>query len=125
MNSSAQKKTNIFYLIFIFLLMVLLAILTYTWSAKRTELNNCTNKNLMLQSDLEGMNQMLEGYVGNISSDLKKDLKKKTRALLLLNLLQLQQLKQKLMPLSLKQKLMPLPLLSLKQKLMLLLLLLK
>ena len=75
MNSSAQKKTNIFYLIFIFLLMVLLAILTYTWSTKRTELNNCTNKNLMLQSDLEGMNQMLEGYVGNISSDLKKDLK--------------------------------------------------
>ena len=63
MNSSAQKKTNIFYLIFIFLLMVLLAILTYTWSTKRTELNNCTNKNLILQSDLEGMNQMLEGYV--------------------------------------------------------------
>jgi murein DD-endopeptidase MepM/ murein hydrolase activator NlpD len=75
MTSSAQKKTNIFYFIFIFLLMILLAILTYKWSTKRTELNNCTNKNLILQSDLEGMNQMLKGYVGNISSDLKKDLK--------------------------------------------------
>ena len=55
--------------------MVLLAILTYMWSTKRTELNNCSNENLFLKSDMEGMNQMLEGYVGNISSDLKKDFK--------------------------------------------------
>ena len=55
--------------------MVLLAILTYMWSTKRTELNNCANENLLLKSDMEGMNQMLEGYVGNISSDLKKDFK--------------------------------------------------
>jgi hypothetical protein len=55
--------------------MVLLAILTYMWSTKRTELNNCSNENLLLKSDMEGMNQMLEGYVGNISSDLKKDFK--------------------------------------------------
>ena len=55
--------------------MVLLAVLTYMWSTKRTELNNCSNENLLLKSDMEGMNQMLEGYVGNISSDLKKDFK--------------------------------------------------
>ena len=75
MNDSAQKKSNGFYLIIILLLMVLLAILTYMWSTKRTELNNCSNENLLLKSDMEGMNQMLEGYVGNISSDLKKDFK--------------------------------------------------
>ena len=75
MNDSAPKKSNGFYLICILLLMVLLAILTYMWSTKRTELNNCSNENLLLKSDMEGMNQMLEGYVGNISSDLKKDFK--------------------------------------------------
>ena len=75
MNDSEQKKSNGFYLICILLLMVLLAILTYIWSSKRTELNNCSNENLLLKSDMEGMNQMLEGYVGNISSDLKKDFK--------------------------------------------------
>jgi len=75
MNDSEQKKSNGFYLICILLLMVLLAILTYMWSTKRTELNNCSNENLLLKSDMEGMNQMLEGYVGNISSDLKKDFK--------------------------------------------------
>jgi len=84
MNNSAIKKTNVFYLLFIFLLMVLLAILTYMWSSKRQELNNCTKKNLVLESDmdsikrdLKGMSQMLDDYLdgGNISSDLKKDLK--------------------------------------------------
>jgi len=84
MNNSAIKKTNVFYLLFIFLLMVLLAILTYMWSTKRQELNNCTKKNLVLESDmdsikrdLKGMSQMLDDYLdgGNISSDLKKDLK--------------------------------------------------
>ena len=75
MNDSAQKKSNGFYLICILLLMVLLAILTYMWSTKRTELNNCANENLLLKSDMEGMNKMLEVYVGNISSDLKKDFK--------------------------------------------------
>ena len=75
MDVITQKKSNGFYLILILALMVLLAVLTYMWSTKRTELNNCSNQNLLLKSDMEGMNQMLEGYVGNISSDLKKDFK--------------------------------------------------
>ena len=75
MNDSAQKKTNGFYLILILFLMGSLAVLSYMWSTKRTELNNCSNENLLLKSDMEGMNLMLEGYVGNISSDLKKDFK--------------------------------------------------
>ena len=75
MDAITPKKSNGFYLILILALMVLLAVLTYMWSTKRTELNNCSNENLLLKSDMEGMNQMLEGYVGNISSDLKKDFK--------------------------------------------------
>lgn len=72
---NANKQKNGFYLILILLLLGLAAILSYMWASKRTELNNCTNKNLILQSDMEGMNKMLEGYVGNISKDLKNDLK--------------------------------------------------
>lgn len=76
MDAITPKKSNGFYLILILALMVLLAVLTYMWSTKRTELNNCSNENLLLKSDMEGMNQMLDGYVGNISNDLKKDFKK-------------------------------------------------
>ena len=75
MDAITPKKTNGFYLILILVLMGSLAVLSYMWSTKRTELNNCSNENLLLKSDMEGMNQMLEGYVGNISSDLKKDFK--------------------------------------------------
>jgi len=75
MDAITPKKSNGFYLILILVLMGLLAVLSYMWSTKRTELNNCSNENLLLKSDMEGMNQMLEGYVGNISSDLKKDFK--------------------------------------------------
>ena len=75
MDAITPKKSNGFYLILILFLMGSLAVLSYMWSTKRTELNNCSNENLLLKSDMEGMNQMLEGYVGNISSDLKKDFK--------------------------------------------------
>jgi len=75
MDAITPKKSNGFYLILILVLMGSLAVLSYMWSTKRTELNNCSNENLLLKSDMEGMNQMLEGYVGNISSDLKKDFK--------------------------------------------------
>ena len=75
MDAITPKKSNGFYLILILFLMGSLAVLSYMWSTKRTELNNCSNENLLLKSDMEGMNLMLEGYVGNISSDLKKDFK--------------------------------------------------
>ena len=75
MDAITPKKSNGFYLILILFLMGSLAVLSYMWSTKRTELNNCSNENLLLKSDMEGMNLMLEGYVGNLSSDLKKDFK--------------------------------------------------
>jgi hypothetical protein len=43
------------------------------WSSKNSQLNDCSNENKLLKSDMAGMDQMMEGYVGNLSSDLKTD----------------------------------------------------
>ena len=75
MDSEKSKSSNGFYLICIFILLVGMAFLTYMWSSKRTELSNCTNENLVLKSDMDGMNKMMAGYVGNLSNDLKTDFK--------------------------------------------------
>ncbi len=73
MEGNVKKNSNAIYLIIILVLMILLAYLSYQWANKRKELNDCKNRNIVLQSDIEGMNKMMEGYVGDISSDLKKD----------------------------------------------------
>ena len=70
-----SKSSNALYLGIIFILLIGMAIMTYLWSGKRTELNNCTNEKLTLKSDMQGMNEMMEGYVGNMSNDLKTDFK--------------------------------------------------
>ena len=70
-----KKSSNGVFMIIIFLLLGGLAVMSYMWSAKRTELNNCSNENLTLKSDMQGMNDMMQGYVGNISNDIKKDFK--------------------------------------------------
>jgi len=75
MDSEKSKSSNGFYLICIFILLVGMAFLTYMWSSKRTELSNCINENLVLKSDMDGMNKMMAGYVGNLSNDLKTDFK--------------------------------------------------
>ena len=70
-----KKNSNGVFMIIIFLLLGGLAVMSYMWSTKRTELNNCSNENLTLKSDMQGMNDMMQGYVGNISNDIKKDFK--------------------------------------------------
>ncbi len=74
-EQETNKSSNGLYLGIIFILLVGMAVMTYLWSGKRTALNNCSNENLALQSDINGMNQMMEGYVGNMSKDLKTDFK--------------------------------------------------
>jgi hypothetical protein len=49
--------------------------MAYLWSSKNGQLNECMNENKTLNSDMEGMNEMLSGYLGNMSNDLKKDFK--------------------------------------------------
>ena len=70
-----QKKSNGAYLAVIFILLIALAFMSYLWSSKNGELTKAMNDNKTLQSDMKGMNEMLSGYVGNMSNDLKTDFK--------------------------------------------------
>jgi chromosome segregation ATPase len=62
-----------------FTLLVALGIVSSLWSKKNKELNVCSNENTLLKSDMEGMNQMMSGYVENMSKDLKTDFKNMLR----------------------------------------------
>jgi hypothetical protein len=55
--------------------LIALGAMAFLWSRKNAELNACTNQNTLLVSDMNGMNDMMSGYVGNMSNDLKKDFK--------------------------------------------------
>lgn len=70
-----KKNNNILYYAIIGILLLGLAAMVFLWTNKRSELNACENDNLILKSDMESMNQMLEGYVGGLSNDLKTDFK--------------------------------------------------
>lgn len=74
-ESETKKSSNLVFIIIIFLLLGGMGAMSYLWSNKRTELNNCTNENNVLKSDMKGMNDMMQGYVGNMSNDLKTDFK--------------------------------------------------
>ena len=71
---SSNSSSLVLYSV-IGILLIGLATLTFMWSSKRSELNQCQSDNLTLKSDMEGMNKMLEGYVGGLSNDLKTDFK--------------------------------------------------
>ena len=75
MTDQEPKSSNLLMYSAIGVLLIGLATLTFMWSSKRSELNQCQNDNLILKSDMEGMNKMLEGYVGGLSNDLKTDFK--------------------------------------------------
>lgn len=75
MTENQQKSSNLVLYSVVGILLIGLAALTFMWSAKRSELNQCQNDNIILKSDMEGMNKMLEGYVGGLSNDLKTDFK--------------------------------------------------
>jgi hypothetical protein len=70
-----MKNNNLLYYGIIGALLIGLGIMSFLWTQKRSELNSCQNDNLVLKSDMESMNQMLEGYVGGLSNDLKTDFK--------------------------------------------------
>jgi chromosome segregation ATPase len=67
------------YIIVILLLLVGLGVMAYLWSSKNKELNACSNENTLLKSDMDGMNQMMSGYVDNMSNDIKTDFKNMLR----------------------------------------------
>lgn len=70
-----EKKTNGLLIGLIVGLFLSLGAMAYFWSQKNKALNDCSNTNAQLEADMAGMNQMMEGYVGNLSNDLKQDFK--------------------------------------------------
>jgi len=72
-DNQQEKKSNGAFIAIILLLLLALAAMAYLWSAKNTAYNDCTNANKELMADMDGMNQMMAGYVDNMSNDLRKD----------------------------------------------------
>ena len=70
-----QKKSNGGYVAVIIILLLLLGGMAYLWSSKNGELNQCQNDNKTLNADMQGMNEMMSGYVGGMTNDIKTDFK--------------------------------------------------
>ena len=68
-----EKKSNGAFIAIIIILLLMLAGMAYMWSAKNNSLNSCENENKKLNADQKVMNEMLKGYVGDMSNDLRKD----------------------------------------------------
>lgn len=71
----AKKKGTGGYIAFILLLLVGIGVMFYLLAAEKEKVSECADANIVLESDMKGMNEMLEGYVGNMSNDLKTDFK--------------------------------------------------
>jgi len=70
-----MKSGNILSFSIIAILLIGLGAMVYLWTNKRTELNTCQNQNLKLNSDMQYLGKMMEGYTGGLSKDLKTDFK--------------------------------------------------
>lgn len=68
-----QKKGTGGYIAVIIILLLALGGMFFWLSAEKSKTNECSEQNAILEADMEGMNQMLQGYVGNLSNDLKTD----------------------------------------------------
>lgn len=80
-----QKKSNGAFVAIILILLLGLGAMAYLWSSKNSDLNQCKSDNALLNSDMDGMNDMMSGYVGGMTNDIKTDFKEmlKTYDLLL------------------------------------------
>jgi len=73
-NSTHEiKKNNGGFIAAILLLLIAVGFFAWLWSSKNSQLNDCQNQTKELLADQDGMNQMMAGYVDNMSSDLRKD----------------------------------------------------
>lgn len=73
-NENENDYKNI-YLGAIILLIIGLGTMTFFWSSMRNTAKECAHVNLKYQDTLQGMNNMLKGYIGDMSTDLKSDFK--------------------------------------------------
>lgn len=72
-TSEPKKKGTGGYIAVIILLLIALGVMFYFLSSEKSKVADCGEQNTKLEADMDGMNQMLEGYVGNMSNDLKTD----------------------------------------------------
>jgi len=69
-----KKNMNTALIAISLLLLVGLGVMTYKWSAKNKQCNECELKNKELQADIDEMNQMMSGVMGSdMTNDLKAD----------------------------------------------------
>ena len=73
LTAEPKKKGTGGYIAVIILLLLALGGMFFWLSSEKSKVSKCGEKNAELEADMEGMNQMLEGYVGNMSNDLKTD----------------------------------------------------
>lgn len=79
-NTAPEKKKSSSLTAIVILLMIGLAVMAYLWSSKNSQLNTCMNENKQLNADMQGMNEMMSGYLGEMSNDMKKDFKQMLNA---------------------------------------------
>lgn len=68
-----SKKGNGGFVVVILLLLIGLGVLAYFLSDSNKQLDLCKNDNRVLNADMEGMNEMMSGYLGTMSNDMKTD----------------------------------------------------
>jgi len=72
-QETTKPKSNGILLLVVIVLLSISAYLAFSLTKKNKELNTCSNANKVLEADINGMNEMMSGYVGNLSHDLKSD----------------------------------------------------
>jgi hypothetical protein len=73
-EGSQKQKSNVPLIIISVLLLVLLGVMTWMWSAKKGELSKCEQMNSELNADITEMNEMMSGVVGvDMTNDLRAD----------------------------------------------------
>ncbi len=73
-ETTPQKKNGAYVLI-IGLLLLGVGAMTYLWSSTKSQLADATLENEKLKQEIESMGGMLSNYTGDISGDIKADLK--------------------------------------------------
>jgi hypothetical protein len=70
-----KPKSNGGLIAILLLLMGGLVVMTWLYAGRGKDLEACNNKTIALETDMTGMNEMMSGYVDNMSNDLKSDFK--------------------------------------------------
>lgn len=74
-QKAPQEKKNGIYVLAILLLGLGVAAMTYLWSSSKSKLGDCIQVKQELEANIATMEGMLSEYTGEVSDDIRKDLK--------------------------------------------------